>query len=161
MNINIDKTKELLELFHPYLRWFILIMYGAMFLYVNRMFINDPVLRKWIMASFEEHDGKASGKSITSFVFAKLIAFATIVAIIYAPNHLLPEYFLISLLTFVGGLYGIKVASKYFNSPDTSIPPPPIEEEKKEDKKEDNKEDKKENKDGDDSLKKNNPDDIG
>jgi len=159
MNVNIDKTKEILEIFHPYLRWLILAMYGAMFLYINRIFINDPILRKWIMASFEENEGKASGKSITSFIFAKLIAFATVVAIIYSPNHLLPEYFLISLLTFVGGLYGIKVASKYFTPSDTNPPPPPpppppIEEEKKDDKKEG------QQNSGDDA-KKNNPDDIG
>jgi hypothetical protein len=153
--MNIDKIKEILEILHPYLRWIMLAMYGAMFLYVNRLFINDPVLRKWILASFEEHEGRASGKSITSFVFAKLIAFSTVVAIVYAPNHLLPEYFLISLLTFVGGLYGIKFASKYFNSPDTtSSQSSPNEEEKKDDKKEGQ-----QNK-GDDA-KKNNPDDIG
>ena len=159
MNVNIDKIKEILEISHPYLRWLILAMYGAMFLYINRIFINDPILRKWIMASFEENEGKASGKSITSFIFAKLIAFATVVAIIYSPNHLLPEYFLISLLTFVGGLYGIKVASKYFTPSDTNPPPPPpppppIEEEKKDDKKEG------QQNSGDDA-KKNNPDDIG
>lgn len=114
--MDIDKIRELLSVLHPYLRWLILIMYGGFFLYINRIFINDPVLRKWVLASFEEHDGRASGKAITSFVFSKLIAFATLVAILYAPDHLLPEYFLISLLTFVGSLYGIKIASKYFNS---------------------------------------------
>lgn len=115
MTLDINRTKEILELIHPYLRWGAIIIYALMFLYVNRIFVKDPILRKWLMASFEERDGKASGKSITSFVFAKLIAFATIIAIIYAPNHLLPEYFLISLLTFVGGLYGVKVASKYYD----------------------------------------------
>lgn len=115
MTLDINRTKEILDLIHPYLRWGAIIIYALMFLYVNRIFVKDPILRKWLMASFEERDGKASGKSITSFVFAKLIAFATIIAIIYAPNHLLPEYFLISLLTFVGGLYGVKVASKYYD----------------------------------------------
>lgn len=115
MTLDINRIKEILDLIHPYLRWGAIIIYALMFLYVNRIFVKDPILRKWLMASFEERDGKASGKSITSFVFAKLIAFATIIAIIYAPNHLLPEYFLISLLTFVGGLYGVKVASKYYD----------------------------------------------
>lgn len=115
MTLDINRTKEVLNIVHPYLKWIAIATYGVIFLYINRMFIKDPVLRKWLMASLEERDGKASGKSITSFVFAKLIAISTITAIIYAPNHLLPEYFLISLLTFVGGLYGVKVASKYYD----------------------------------------------
>lgn len=119
MTIDINKTKEFMEIFHPYLRWIVLVMYGLMFLYINRIFIKDPILRKWLMASFEERDGKASGKSITAFIFAKLIAFATLVAIIYAPNHLLPEYFLTGLLLFIGGLYGVKVASKYYDNKST------------------------------------------
>jgi hypothetical protein len=116
MTFDINKFKEFMDIFHPYLRWIMLAIYGLMFLYVNRIFIKDPILRKWIMASFEERDGKASGKSITAFVFAKLIAFATLTAIIYAPNHLLPEYFLTGLLIFIGGLYGVKVASKYYDN---------------------------------------------
>ena len=119
MSFDVNKAKEILEILHPYLRWLILISYGLMFLYVNRIFIKDPVLRKWIMSSFEENN-KASGKSITSFVFAKLTAFATLTAIVYSPNHILPEFFLISLLTFIASLYGIKMASKYFNGSDNT-----------------------------------------
>jgi len=158
--LDIDYIKELLSIFHPYLRWLILIMYGGMFLYINRMFINDPVLRKWVLASFEEHEGRASGKAITSFVFAKLIAFATLVAIIYAPDHLLPEYFLISLLTFVGSLYGIKMASKYFNggtTTDTTTKEIPVPEQKNDVPLTDDEKKKKE----EEEKKKNNPDDIG
>lgn len=115
MTLDINRTKEILSILHPYLKWVALVVYALMFLYVNRIFVKDPILRKWLMASLEERDGKASGKSITSFVFAKLIAISTVAAIIYSPAHLLPEYFLISLLTFVGGLYGVKVASKYYD----------------------------------------------
>ncbi len=117
--MDLEKIKEVLDLLHPYMRWLMLIAYGGMFLYINRMFVKDPVLRKWVLSSFEEQNGRASGKAITSFVFSKLIAFSTMVAIVYAPNHLLPEYFLISLLTFVASLYGIKMASKYFNGSTT------------------------------------------
>lgn len=138
-----------MDVFHPYLRWIMLAMYAGMFLYINRIFIKDPVLRKWIMASFEERDGKASGKSITAFVFAKLIAFATLVAIVYAPDHLLPEYFLISLLAFIGGMYGVKVASKYYDNKVTGtttsttsvnqeLPKEEVKEEVKQDVKKDN-----------------------
>lgn len=121
MNVDINKAKEWIDLLHPYMRWLMLVGYGGLFLYINKVIVKDPAMRKWILSSFEESSGKASGKSITAFVFSKLIAFSTLVAIIYSPNHLLPEYFLVSLLTFVGGLYGIKLASKYFNGTDTSI----------------------------------------
>ncbi len=142
--LDINKTQEWLEVLHPYLRWFMLAMYGAMFLYINRMFIKDPVLRKWVMASFEETPNRSSGKSFASFVFTKIIAFATVVAIVYSPLHILPEYFLISLLAFVGGLYGIKIAGKYFSggsdttssSATTTQSSVVVEETKKEQKKE-------------------------
>ena len=148
--LDIDKTKEWLDVLHPYLRWGLLIIYGLMFLHINKIFIKDPILRAWMMKSFEE-DGKTSGKSITAFVFVKLIAFATLTAIIYSNQHILPEFFLISLLSFVASLYGIKVASKYFTPSDssstssttTSIQSTKIEEIKKEPKeevKEENKE---------------------
>jgi len=80
---------------------------------------NDPELKSFFLDSLREN-GKPSGKSLTGMFLIQLIGFATIVAIIYAPDHLLPEYFLISLLTFIGGLYGMKVASKYINNGDTS-----------------------------------------
>lgn len=115
MTLDINRTKEILEMIHPYLRWIMLATYAGMFLYINRMFMTDPVLRKWLMASLEETPNRASGKSLTAFVFAKLVAFATMVAIVYSPAHLLPEYFLISLLTFIGSVYGIKLAGKYFS----------------------------------------------
>ncbi len=115
--LDINKTQEWLDVLHPYLRWLMLIIYSLMFLYINRMFLKDPALRKWLMASLEEKDGRASGKSLSGFIFSKLIAFATLTAIIYSPNHILPEFFLISLLTYIASLYGIKMAtkSKYFN----------------------------------------------
>lgn len=49
------------------------------------------------------------------FIFSNLVALATVVAIIYSPNHLLPEYFLISILSFIAALYGIKMYSKYLS----------------------------------------------
>jgi len=117
MNIDINKAKEWIDILHPYMRWTMFIGYCGLFLYINRMFVKDPNLRKWLMASFEEKDGRASGKSLSGFVFSQLIAFATLVAIVYTPDHLLPEYYLISLLTYIASLYGIKMVtkSKYFN----------------------------------------------
>lgn len=114
------KFKEFMDVFHPYLRWIMIATYALMFLYVNRMFMKDPILRKWLMSSMEERDGRSSGKSLTGFVFVKLVAFATLCAIIYSPSHLLPEYYLISLLTFIGSLYGVKVFSKYYDAKATN-----------------------------------------
>jgi hypothetical protein len=75
----------------------------------------DPELKAFFLDSLREN-GKPSGKSLTGLYFVQIIGFATIVSIIYAPQHLIPEYILISILAFVGGLYGMKVASKYVNT---------------------------------------------
>lgn len=120
MTLDINRTREILAMFSPYLRWVMLATYAGMFLYINRMFMTDPLLRRWLMASLEETPNRASGKSLTAFVFAKLIAFATMTAIVYSPQHLLPEYFLISLLTFIASVYGIKLAGKYFSGNEKS-----------------------------------------
>ena len=99
---------------HLYL--LILLLIYATFLIVFHFKIkNDPELKAFFLDSLREN-GKPSGKSLTGLFFVQIIGFATIIAIIYAPDHLLPEYFLISILTFIGGLYGMKVASKYVNT---------------------------------------------
>ncbi len=119
MTFDVQKFKEVIEILHPYWKYIIFVAYMIGFLIVNKIFVTDPLLRKWLIQSFQETpNGGASGKSITAFIFSKLIVIATLAAILYAPNHILPDSFLISLLTFVGGLYGIKVASKYF-TPET------------------------------------------
>jgi hypothetical protein len=116
MILDVNRTKEILEIFHPYLKWVALVVYGLMFLYVNRIFIKDPILRKWLISSLQEtKDGGASGKSLSGFVLVQIIVFSSIAAIIYSPYHVLPEFMFISILTFVGSLYGIKVASKYYD----------------------------------------------
>lgn len=97
----------------------VLLVYLISVWIVSRYVFRDKELRTWFIGSFSEN-GRASGKSLTAFVFAKILAFATIVAIIYAPSHLLPEYYFISILTFVGGLYGIRMASKYFGANDAA-----------------------------------------
>jgi hypothetical protein len=63
----------------------------------------------------ETKNGGASGKSLSGFLLVQVIVFSSIVAIIYSPYHVLPEFMFISILTFVGSLYGIKVASKYYD----------------------------------------------
>lgn len=93
----------------------LLLAYVACLIVFHFKIKNDPELKAFFLDSLREN-GKPSGKSLTGFFLIQLIGFATIIAIIYAPDHLLPEYFLISLLTFIGGLYGMKVASKYVNT---------------------------------------------
>ena len=93
----------------------LLLVYATFFIVFHFKIKKDPELKAFFLDSLREN-GKPSGKSLTGLFFVQIIGFATIIAIIYAPNHLLPEYFLISILTFVGGLYGMKVASKYVNT---------------------------------------------
>ncbi len=139
--IDVHKTQEILDVLHPYLKWGLLGLYALMVLYVNRIVVKDPILRRWVLNSFnDEHNpNSASGKILTAFVFAQIIAFATVVAIIYSPSHLIPEYFLISILSFIAALYGIKMASKYLSPADQPEQKTEVEEVTKE-----NNEDKKE-----------------
>ena len=128
MSLDVNKLKEVLQVCQPYLKYIIILVYGGQLVFFGRVFLKDNKLRTWIMASFEETNGRASGKSLTAFLFSQILAFSAIMAILYSPNHILPEYFLVAILTFVGSLYGIKVASKYFsgnvdNSQQSQQPP--------------------------------------
>jgi len=96
----------------------LLLVYTAILIVFHIKMKKDPELKAFFLDSLREN-GKASGKSLTGLFFVQIIGFASIIAIIYSPNHLLPEYFLISILTFVGGLYGMKVASKYVSTGDS------------------------------------------
>mgnify|MGYP003434881145 FL=1 len=96
-----------------------MMVYLFTFFLVKKYILKDPELRKWFLSSFSEN-GAASGKSLTAFLFANILGFATIVAVIYSDSHILPEYYLIAILTFIGSLYGIKVASKYYDSKATN-----------------------------------------
>lgn len=102
-----------LNIKHIYVLLLVLI-YSVGSFFVYRKIFSDPELKKFFLDSLRESNtGKASGKSLTAFLLSNIIGFATIIAVIYAPHHLLPEYFLISILTFVASLYGISMASKY------------------------------------------------
>lgn len=99
---------------HLYILSLVLAYFLGSVLFYKKVF-GDPELKRFFLDSLRESNtGKASGKSLTAFLLSNIIGIATIIAVIYAPNHLLPEYFLISILTFVGSLYGISMASKYF-----------------------------------------------
>lgn len=137
----------------------ILLVYLISIWIVSRYVFKDKELKVWFLASFSEN-GKASGKSLTAFIFAKILAFATIVAVIYSPSHLLPEYYFISILTFVGGLYGIRMASKYFGANESS---PKTENNTTPDKSNEAPIDEKKDSKVDDKSKeeKNNPEDLG
>ena len=101
----------------PYFKYILFLIWIVGFIWVNRVFINDPLLRKWLIASLEEKAGTgASGKSLTAFLFAQIIALASLVSIVYAPDHIMPEFIFISLLTFIASVYGIKLAGKFVDS---------------------------------------------
>lgn len=104
---------------HVYILFLFLIYAIGSFLAYRKIF-SDPELKKFFLDSLRESnknggcEGKPSGKSLTAFLLSNIIGVSTIIAVIYAPHHLLPEYFLISILTFIASLYGISMASKYF-----------------------------------------------
>ncbi len=97
----------------------LVLIYSIGSILVYRKIFSDPELKKFFLDSLRESnkhgcEGKPSGKSLTAFLLSNIMGFATIIAVIYAPHHLLPEYFLICVLSFVASLYGISMASKYF-----------------------------------------------
>lgn len=81
------------------------------FLWVNKIFITDPELRKWLLQSFEDN-GKASGKSLSAFACTSAIVIGWFISIHYSEHHIAPEYYFWGLLSLVGGLYGIKEVGK-------------------------------------------------
>ena len=102
-----------LSIKHFYLS-IIAIIYAIIIIVFYIKVTKDNEFKNYFLESISENN-KISGKSLTGFYFVQIIGLSTIVAVIYSPNHLLPEYYLISLLTFVGGLYGFKLASKYIS----------------------------------------------
>lgn len=121
------KAKEILlreptmmEAIQPYLKYILFLMWIIGFIWVNRIFIKDPKLRAWLLNSLEEKEGRASGKSLTAFMFAQIVALASLVSIVYAKDHLIPEYVLYSLLMFMASVYGIKLAGKFADKNQTS-----------------------------------------
>jgi len=102
-----------LNMKHLYIFLLVLAYFVGSVLFYRKIF-SDPELKKFFLDSLRESNtGKASGKSLTAFLLSNIVAVATIIAVIYAPNHILPEFFLISVLTFIASLYGISMASKY------------------------------------------------
>lgn len=114
---------------HIYILVLLFVYALGSFLAYKKIF-SDPELKKFFLDSLRESnksggcEGKPSGKSLTAFLLSNIVGASTIIAVIYAPNHLLPEYFLISILTFIGGLYGISMASKYFTGGGSGQPQP-------------------------------------
>lgn len=135
---------------HLYILSLVLAYFLGSVLFYKKVF-GDPELKRFFLDSLRESNtGKASGKSLTAFLLSNIIGIATIIAVIYAPNHLLPEYFLISILTFVGSLYGISMASKYFtggngNGKTNTVDVPVTETEEEKEKKKKEEEEKKNN----------------
>lgn len=83
---------------------------------VNWMFIRDKELRAWIMTSMEDSEGRASGKALSAFVCTFAIVVGWFIAMHYGESHLAPEYYFVGLLSYAGGLYGIKEIGKVMNT---------------------------------------------
>jgi hypothetical protein len=91
-------------------------LFCAIFLFwFCRKFFKDPELKNFILGSLRDPVTKVgSGKSLTAMMFSIVIAISTIFAVVYSPSHLLPDYFLIAILSFIAALYGIKMAGGKF-----------------------------------------------
>ena len=98
--------------FQPYIKYILYAMSIAGFLWVNKIFITDPVLRKWLLQSFESDNGRASGKSLSAFACTSALILGWFISIHYSKDHIAPEYYFWGILSLVGGLYGIKEVGK-------------------------------------------------
>jgi hypothetical protein len=112
--------------YQPYFKYLLFFIWIIVFAIVNSIFVRDKNLRKWILSSFEEQEGKASGKAITAFVLVHVVVIALLASILYSPNHIIPETMFDSTLIFISSLYSIKLIGKYggrlgsFNGNDSS-----------------------------------------
>jgi hypothetical protein len=89
------------------------LVYGIFLIWFYFKIFKDPKYNKFILGSLTDPNTKeASGKSLTALMFSQLIMISTIFAIVYSDNHILPEYFLYSILGFIASVYGIKLAGK-------------------------------------------------
>ena len=107
----------------PYLKYIIAVIFIIIFAVVNRAFIVNPDLRNFLLSSLAVNNVVSqggSGKAFSGFIFSGVIAFASIVAVLYSPLHLLPDYMFNSLLIFVAALYGIKMAGKFASNGSSS-----------------------------------------
>ena len=99
----------------PYLKYILYLIAIIGFLWVNKIFVTDPVLRAWLMASFEETvDGKnkTSGKAFSAFAVTCALVIGWFIAIHYGAKHLAPEYYFFGMLSYAGGMYGMKEVGK-------------------------------------------------
>lgn len=99
----------------PYFKFLYLVAIIGV-LYVNKIFLTDPDLRQWILQSFEDDNGRASGKALSAFACTFAIVTGWFIAMHYGDHHLAPEYYFIGLLSYAGGLYGIKELGRVMNT---------------------------------------------
>ena len=107
---------QLIHSILPYLKYILAFIFIVIFALVNRAFLRNPELRRFMLASLSTENKVelgGSGKAFSGIVFSGVIAFASIMAVMYSPSHLLPDYMFISLLSFVAALYSIKLAGKF------------------------------------------------
>lgn len=101
-----------MEDFRPYIKYILYLISIAGFLWVNKIFITNPELRKWLMQSFEDENGRTSGKAFSGFTCTTAVVVGWFIAVHYGKDHTAPEYYFWGMIGLVTSLYGIKEVGK-------------------------------------------------
>lgn len=101
-----------METIQPFLKYILYAISILGFLWVNKIFITNPELRKWLMQSFEDENGRTSGKAFSAFTCTSAVVIGYFIAVHYGENHTAPEYYFWGMIGLVTSLYGIKEVGK-------------------------------------------------
>ena len=106
----------MLEQIHPYFKYvdYLFAIFG--FLFVNRMFVQDPKLRAWIMTAVEESEGRVSIKLCLGAVMGMSVSVGFFVAMHFAKDHAIPDYYLYAICSLIAGIFGIREAGKVMST---------------------------------------------
>lgn len=110
---------DFINLIHPYLKYILYLILIIGFLIINKIFVTNPELRKWIMQSFEEN-GRCSGKSLSAFLCTTAVMIGWFIAIHYGDRHTAPEYYFWGIIGLITSLYGIREVGKVMTTKYTS-----------------------------------------
>ena len=101
----------MMEVLHPYLKYILYLILILGFLWTNRIFIQDPILRRWIQ-SFVEENGQPSSKKASAIICTVGLILGWLIGIHYSENHIAPEYYFWGILGLITSLHGIKEVGK-------------------------------------------------
>lgn len=112
---------KVLEFFVPYMKYILFLILIIGFLWVNKIFVTNETLRPLLIQSFEDENGRISGKSISAFVCVIAVIMGWFIAILYSPTHEAPEYYFWGILGLISALYGIKEIGRVATSKPSSL----------------------------------------